>query len=81
MNTIEITYEVNVSDDETETTYLEVEYEVIRQQTDCGVMRDYCEIKGVEFLDTWLEDNIYATADIEANQDKIQELVEQEVLK
>ena len=43
-------------------------------------MSDCVEICGVEFVDTWLEDNIYATSDIEANQDKIQELVEQEVL-
>lgn len=80
MNTIEVTYDVNVSEDDVETTYLEVNYNIIKRQPDVGIMSDYVEVHNVEFVESHYNLNRFAVADIEANEDKIKELVEQEVL-
>jgi len=56
---IDIQAHIPISDDETELHWVEVEYDIIRRQPDCGIMSDYPEITGIT-LPNELDSNKFA---------------------
>lgn len=73
---IDLEYQVELADGELIDLDLLVEYEMVEEQSDCGIMREYPEVTGVEIYNEEYKNNVEVLKYIEDKMSNINDKVD-----
>ena len=79
IDSIDIEYQVELSNGELIDLTLNVEYELIYRQPDVGIMHDYAEVLNVAVYEQEWKDNTEVLKNIECNMEYIADKVDEKI--